>query len=63
MSASLDLERLKKVARRHKKRTGCTHSQALDEVARQIGYPRWSLLHRAYSRGLRPGRERRAKEE
>lgn len=50
---NLSISSLKRDATRHKKASGCTQAEALDQIARQHGYGNWSLLarHREDDRG------------
>lgn len=39
-----DINSLKRNAKKIKKQTGCTHSEALNQIAKQVGYANWSIL-------------------
>ncbi|WP_419784979.1 glyoxalase superfamily protein [Pseudodesulfovibrio sp.] len=41
-----EIEALKKQAKKLKKQLGCSHSHALDVIAQQNGYNKWSLLQK-----------------
>jgi hypothetical protein len=45
------IEGLKRRAKRLKKETGCTHTQALDEMARKGGYQNFTDARRALGGG------------
>ncbi len=40
----MNIDNLKRQAKQLAKVAGRTHSEALDEIARQRGYPNWSQL-------------------
>jgi Glyoxalase superfamily protein len=48
------IETLKRQAKRLKNAMGCSHSEALDELARASGFNNWSLLMKHCHRGERP---------
>ena len=44
MPETLSIERLKRLAKQHKKATACTHAEALDHIAKRYGYQTWAKL-------------------
>lgn len=40
----MNIEQLKREAKRMKRSTGKTHSECLDEIARRYGFQNWSVL-------------------
>ena len=48
-STTINIERLKREAKKIHKETGMTHVQALDHLAAKFGFAKWSLLMKHHS--------------
>lgn len=48
-STTINIERLKRDAKKIHRETGITHTQALDQLAAKFGFAKWSLLIKHHS--------------
>ncbi|MDP3228483.1 MAG: glyoxalase superfamily protein [Acidovorax sp.] len=52
--ATMDIERLKREAKKLRKTTGRTHTQCLDDLAKERGFHDWRALVQAADAGANP---------